>query len=130
MKTAIVLIVLLGILVAIAHFQFDIFTPAPARAYKEHRNVASKNAKKRTFTEPYWLQTWNLKIDSCTPKDGYTEVYATQKSYWMPLNAASLNFANIVTEKFYAEMELKDGRWVMVYEEVLSESVSTPADRQ
>jgi len=129
MKTALVLIVLLAILAAIGHFQFDIFTPAPARAYKEHRNNLAKTAKKRTFTEPYWLQTWKVKIDSCTPKEGYTEIYATQDSYWMPLNAAALNFANIVTEELYAEMELKGSNWVVVYEEVLSESVSTPSDR-
>ena len=111
MKKASIIIIILGALLAVAHLQFDLFTPAPVKAYREYRQTMASETKDDTYSEAYWLQEWKVKIEQCKTTGDSAEIYAEHVYYWMPLNAASYSFATIVTENLYAELQKESGTW-------------------
>ena len=130
MKTVLIIFVLVAIGVAVAHFQFDVFTPAHVKAYVKYRETVEDETSKATFSEQYWLQARKTTVDVSNVEGNLADLDATEVSYWMPLNAASPTFATIVTQKLYAEMEIQNGEWVVTYEEITDQSISTYEDRK
>jgi len=122
------LAILVSVVAVIVAWQMDVFEPAAAKAYRAHTERAmERGGYSDDLVSP---AKWSVDIESCSVSGDQAEIRAIVKTGTIPHGAASLAFATIVTRTIDAEMEKRNGRWVVVDEEVLTEDVSTYEDRK
>ncbi len=126
MKKALIVIVLA---VVVGFFwKTGAFEPAASKAYKAHRQaVLEAHGYSRDLVAQ---RKWSLKIESCDTVGDTAHVRASERTATIPPNAASFAFATIVTEKLEAQLELKNGKWLVAEEKVVNRDVSTYEDRK
>lgn len=104
--------------------------PAPAKEYRKHRTKIVTAKGFSGYGNITAQRKWSLEIQKCETKGSMAEVLATEVTSWIPQGAAAWNFATIVTKEVKAQLEKRNGRWVVTREDVLRENYSTYDDRR
>ena len=133
MRNIFLLVVILAVGGAGAYWYFNKHKHPAVEAYSIYRKASAAAEAENTFPIDLPKTTfadWKLKIDSKTISGGTAIIEATETTAWMPENAASLVFANIVTSKYRAELQKQNGAWRIVKEDLLDKKISTFDDRR
>lgn len=128
MKKVLFLIVMM--IGAVVVWKVAFSEPAPAKEYREYRTKIVTAKGFSGYGNITAQRKWSLEITKCETKGSTAEVLATELTSWIPRGAAAWNFATIVTKEYKAQLEKKNGRWVVVREDVLREDYSTYDDRR
>ena len=122
------LAILAVVVAAVVAWQMNVFEPAAAKAYRAYTERAME---RRGYSDDLVSPAkWTVDIEHCSVSGDRAEIRAIVKTGTIPQGAASLAFATIVTRTVDAEMEKKNGRWVLVKETVVDKDVSTYEDRK
>jgi hypothetical protein len=126
-KLVFVVILAIG---AVVVWKVGFSEPAPAKEYREHRTRIVTAKGFSGYGNITAQRKWALEITKCETKGSTAEVLATEITSWIPHGAAAWNFATILTKKYKAQLQKKNGRWVVVKEDVVEEDYSTYQDRK
>lgn len=133
MRNIILLVVILALGGAGAYWYFNIHKHPAVEAYSIYRKANATAESEQTFpidAPQTTFADWKLKIDSKTITGDTAVIEATETTAWMPENAASLAFANIVTARYRAELQKQNGAWQVVKEDLLDKKISTFDERR